>query len=314
VAHRRAVAAEPEARAALAWAQGTGAPVADPLAVALATRIADLGRTADALEIVAPLTAAPIADPDLDAMAALAEAYVLLIRGDGRAALERIDRAAEPREPGYRSTILSMRSFMLTSLGETGPGVEAAERGVALARESDELPLAGSLLLCAQAHLYHDDFDRARERFAEAEREDARVPVQLLRQADTFRGDLAMKLGRPADALAPYARSLASAEAQGNQLQVLFDLLGIANALAELARDAESLEAAGLAEAQGVEVSSVSDFADSSFTHLLGDTAVMTAAERMGAAGDEHVARGRAVPAARRVARALELARTPVPA
>jgi hypothetical protein len=136
--------------------------------------------------------------------------------------------------------------------------------------------------------------------------------VQLMEQADTFRGDFAMKLGRPAEALEPYARSLSAAEAMGNELQVLFDLLGVATALAELGRDVEALEAAGLAEVQGADVASMSDFASLSFSHLLGDTAVVTAAERLGDGAGEYLARGRAVPAGRRVAAACALARAPV--
>ena len=117
---------------------------------------------------------------------------------------------------------------------------------------------------------------------------------------------------RPEEALEPYARSLSVAEARGNELQVLFDLLGVAIALAALGRDAEAIEATGLAEAQGAQVASMSDFAGASSGHLLGDEAIVAAAARLGPAADECLAAGRAIPAARRVAHACALARTPV--
>jgi hypothetical protein len=126
--------------------------------------------------------------------------------------------------------------------------------------------------------------------------------------ADTFRGDFAMRLERPQEALEPYARSMSTAEARGNELQVLFDLLGVATALAALGRDVEAIEATGLAEAQGVDVASMNDFAGASFTHLLGDAAIVAARDRLGDAAHEPLARGRAVPAGRRVATACALA------
>jgi hypothetical protein len=163
--------------------------------------------------------------------------------------------------------------------------------------------------MSAQAHLFHEQLDVSRERFAEAERENVRAPVQVMEQADTFRGDLAMKLGHPEDALESYARSLSAADAMGNELQVLLDLLGVTTALAELGRDGEALEVAGLAEAQGIDVSSTNDSAFALFSHLLGDAAIVAATERLGDASGAHRARGRSVPAGRRVAAACALAR-----
>jgi predicted ATPase len=307
-AYRRALAADAEARAALRWAWSAGAPLADRLAASLAIRLVDMGRNADAMEIVASLVAAPSGDPDADALVALAEAYVRLIGGDADAALACVDGAPEPDDLAVRGLLVSERSFMRTWGGDTSGGVEDAARGTALAREAGSGTLAGALLLAAQAHLYDDDFDGARERFAEAERENARAPVQVMASADTFRADLAMRLGRAEEALEPYARSLSAAEARDNELQVLFDLLGVAMALAELGRDAEAVEAAGLAEAQGAQVATTSDFNSGSIKHLLGDAAIIAAFARLGPAAHEQRARGRAVPAARRVARACALA------
>jgi tetratricopeptide (TPR) repeat protein len=298
------VANEAESRAALRWGREAGWPGADRLAVALAVRISDLGLVADAIELLGPLGGTPTGDREVDALAAAAEAYVLFIRGDPEAALERILAAPEAPDPGTQATVLVLHSFLRTAAGDTAGGVEDMARALALAREADDVALAGMFLLAAQAHLYHDDFDGARAHFAAAERENRRRPAQLMASADTFRGDVAMRLGRPEEALEPYARSLSAAEARGNQLQVLFDLAGIAAALAGLGRDREATEAAGLAEAQGREVAS----AEASFMHLLGDAAVVAAAERLGPAAEELRAKGRAVPAGRRVAAACALA------
>jgi tetratricopeptide (TPR) repeat protein len=306
-AHRRAEANTAESWAALRWARATGRPLADRLAASVGMRMADMGRAGDTLEVLGPLAAAPCGDPDTDTLAAIAEAYVLLIRGEPDAAIERVDRATA-QDVAIEGLRFSMRGFMRTAREDTAGGVEDSVRGSELAREAGAGTLAAALLLEAQALLFHGDFDRASERFADAQRADALVPVQLMTVADTFRGDFAMRLGRPEEALEPYARSMSTAEARGNELQVLFDLLGVATALATLGRDAEAMEATGLAEAQGVEVASMSDFAGASFTHLLGDTAIVTARDRLGDAALEHVARGRAVPAGRRVATACALA------
>jgi hypothetical protein len=90
---------------------------------------------------------------------------------------------------------------------------------------------------------------------------------------------------------------------------MLFDLLGIALALAELERDTEALEVTGIAEAQGTQVVTAGEFASAAFIHLLGDAPVAAATARLGeAAAAERRAAGRAVPAARRVAAACAIA------
>ncbi|HVE31752.1 MAG TPA: hypothetical protein VNC80_16920, partial [Mycobacteriales bacterium] len=81
-AHRRATAADAEARSALRWARAAGAPVADRLGAALGSRLADTGRTADAMEVLGPLLDAPTGDREVDVLAAMAHSYVLMIRGN----------------------------------------------------------------------------------------------------------------------------------------------------------------------------------------------------------------------------------------
>lgn len=88
---------------------------------------------------------------------------------------------------------------------------------------------------------------------------------------------------------------------------MLFDLLGIATALAGLRDDTQALEVAGLAAEQGADIGGPSV---STATHLLGDDALAAADARVGSVrAAELKARGCAVPAAGRVARACQLAR-----
>jgi hypothetical protein len=116
-----------------------------------------------------------------------------------------------------------------------------------------------------------------------------------------------MSSGRPQEALGHYARSLEAAQARGDGLQVLFDLLGVATAFAVLREDADALEVVGLAKAQGVEVGGPSAL---TVAHLMGRDSLVAAEERVGPARAlELTARGHAVPAGTRVSRACQLAR-----
>jgi hypothetical protein len=131
----------------------------------------------------------------------------------------------------------------------------------------------------------------------------------VLRYVDTQLGDLAVARGRPAEALEPYARSLESAERRGDALQVFFDLAGMANALGALARDEDAVEVYALARSQAEDVG---ESAVQLGEHLLGDSWVRSAAERLGGEGEAAArSRGHAVPPGQRVARACALARVP---
>jgi ATP/maltotriose-dependent transcriptional regulator MalT len=167
------------------------------------------------------------------------------------------------------------------------------------------------LMLEAQARLYAGQLDLASERLAEAERVGGPADAMFLWRRHTVFGDTAMLTGRPRDALEHYSRSLEEAQARGNEMQIMFDLMGVAIALADVGEAAEAIEVLGIANKQMAEMGG----ADASAVHLL-DTGGLTAARaRLGAAGaEEQEARGRAVPATARVARACELARaTPAP-
>jgi hypothetical protein len=59
---------------------------------------------------------------------------------------------------------------------------------------------------------------------------------------------LAVRAGRPREALEHYARSIEEADTRGNQLQVLFDLIGGAVALVGIGSDVEAVELAAIAD------------------------------------------------------------------
>ncbi len=116
-----------------------------------------------------------------------------------------------------------------------------------------------------------------------------------------------MQAGRVQEALGHYARSLISAESRGDDLQVLFDLQALANALAALGRDRDAVEVCGLAEGLTAQMS---DVIAAPIEHLFGMEPLAAAEQRLGPAAVERCkAAGRARPATRRVARACELAR-----
>jgi tetratricopeptide (TPR) repeat protein len=227
-------------------------------------------------------------------------------------ALGSADRAvAIASDPMTSALALGERSILHTFRGEYEAAVLDSEHSAEIARGLGPAALSGALLFVAQAHLYAGDLDRAAEQLAEAERIGAPAEASKIRCADTARGDLAMASGRPHEALEHYANSLEAAQALGDALQVLFDLLGTATAFATLGDDAEALEVAGLALAQGVDMSGP---AARTVSHLLGADALVGVEERAGPArAAELKARGQGVPAGSRVAHACQLARARQP-
>jgi hypothetical protein len=112
---------------------------------------------------------------------------------------------------------------------------------------------------------------------------------------------------RPHDAIEHYSRSLEEGQERRNELQVLFDLLGLGNALATLGDDAAALEVVGLAETQ---IAEMGGREATGVEHLLGADEVLAAEQRVGhPAASDLRGLGRAVPAGGRVARACELGR-----
>jgi hypothetical protein len=154
------------------------------------------------------------------------------------------------------------------------------------------------------------------ERISElAEVSDPRNPDQSpqwrLRQfRATLRGDLAVLQGQPTEALHHYARSLELAQQQGHQVQVYWELTWMADAMALSGRDTEALEIAGMAEAHIAELG----VERPPGWHVQDIDRIQESAERIGARATEKLrARGRAVAAASRIARACTLARARQP-
>jgi tetratricopeptide (TPR) repeat protein len=310
---RTAVAADAEAGAAVRWARATGDPLAPPLGAARAVLLTDNGRCREALAVLEPLLEQPSGDPAVDGLALAAHAFTLTVLNRMQEAMASAERAVEiASDADTRAFAFVVRGLVHTFRGEHEASVLDSEQVTALARELGPAALSGALLYEAQARLFAGQLDRAAEQLAESGRIGATAEAKALWHLDTLSGDLAVLSGRPRGAFEHYARSLEAAQARGDHLQVFHDLEGVANALAILQEDTDALEVAGLAEAQGQDVSGPTAVMAE---HLLGEDAVAAAEERVGAAvAADLKARGRAVPAGNRVTRACQLARARQPA
>ena len=300
-------AADAEANKALQWTRRAGDPIAAPLAARRAALLAETGRVREALSVIEPLLENLSGDPDVDGYAFLAHSYVLMVIDRLDDAMRSIGLGLElASDPAVRSLLLGQRSVIQTFRDEHDASVSSAEQSVAVARGLGSAAFGGALIVLAQAHLFAGHLDLAAEQLSEAEQIAAETGGKLLWSIDTVWADLAVSSGRIEDGLERYVRSLESAQARDDQLQVMFDLFGVANALALLHDDDHALETLGIAEAHAIEVSGP---AARAVQHLL-DRDLLTAAERLvGAeAADELKARGHAVPAGRRVSRACDLA------
>jgi tetratricopeptide (TPR) repeat protein len=282
------------------------------IAAARAALLADRGRLREALEVLEPLVQAPTGEPELDALALWAEGLALVSVGQTAEAIDSCTRAlALTTDPTNRVQARSMRGLAHGFRGEHADALRDAEAAVAIARDLGPVPLSGALMLEAQARQFAGELDRAADLQAEAERVGTPVDADFLWRRHTVYGDHALLSGRPADSFEHYARSLEAAEEHDNQMQVLFDLLGVATALATLEDDAQALEVTAMATALMSELGGPGAVA----AHLLGQDTIAAARERLGpvatAAAEQ---RGRTVPVAQRVSRACELARAYAPA
>ena len=302
-------AAEREAAAALRWASANHDPLEQPLAAAYAQLALSLGRTREAGAITELLIVSPPADPEVRWLALAAHSLYLRHAGrydDARRFADQAQRVAPDAKT--RSFALLLRGVSNEYLGHAAEAVKDHAAATALARQLDDPALlAGALCHEAQPFIAARSLDEAAARLDEARTVGAPVDAYALYYLDTDMGDLAMADSRPADALEPYARSLEQALADGFMTQIVIDLSGVAEALAALGHDGESLEAAGMAESLAAEIGAAPD--SFSKEHLA------ALEQRIGPARTAELKqRGRADNPAERVARACQLARSHTPA
>ena len=305
-----ALAADAEVTAALSWARAHDRPLADNIAVRRLAILTSTGRLREALTVLEPLLASPPEDPELRAEALTAEALVNMVMRRLDVALSRIDEALQLAQSPLVLFLTRLGlGLLLPFAGQIEAGVTACREATRLARELGQAPLAEALVTETQALVAAGELDQAARTLEEARRVGEAVNAGALRYLETQLGDLAVASGRPADALEHYARSLEGAERRGDALQVFFDLSGMANALGAVARDEEAVEVHALARSQAEDVG---ESAATLGEHLLGDSWVRSAAERLGPEAEAAVrSRGRSVPPGQRVARACALARVP---
>lgn len=304
--HLAAHAAEREAGAALRWATADHDPLEQPLAAAYALVLLDGGRLREGGAIAERLVASQPADAEVRSLASWAHSLYLSLVGRPDEARRFADEAYRVApDPTTRCRALIGRGICNVAGGHIADAVKDHAEATPMARElNDAALLAAALGFEASALIAARSFDEAAARLAEARVVGTPIDANALPLLDAFLGDLALADGHPADALQPYARTLERELADGSLIQVVAALFSVADALASLGRDAESLEVAGMAESQNAEIGgSTTD--SLFFGHL-------TALEhRIGPARAKQLKqRGRAASPADRVARACQLARS----
>lgn len=307
-----AVDATVERNAAMRWARSAGDPIFGQIAIPHAMVASDRGHVRDAVSTVELVSGDPSPDPDLRALELVAAAWARFTAGQMDAAIQAATQAVELAPTSQaRSHALGIRgTIMVISGDEVEQGVRDTDEAVRLADPEDGAFLVGVLTLNAQAHLASGDFDTATRLLEQADQAAARSDADFIWRRWTLLGDTAAMQGRHAEALGYYAQSLEEAERRRHPMQILFDLLGTALALAASGQDAEAIEVLAIAERHGAEIGGRAGAA----FHMLSGAPLEQAEERLDpaeAAGARR--RGELVAAARRVARTCELCRNPVP-
>jgi predicted ATPase/class 3 adenylate cyclase len=305
--YEAALRADPEIASAIRWASTAGDASAAAMAAARGALLADTGNLREAFAMLEPLVGSPLDDPDVFGQALWAYSWGLAAAGRNDEALPVADRAVTvARGDHNRAMALMSRSLVHGFRGELREGVNDAAEAVAIARRLEPSMLCGTLQMEAQARQFAGELTIAAALQAEAERVGRPVDCHFLWRRHTIYADHAMLSGRPLEALSEYALSLEAAQVHGNEIQVLFDLVGVANALAAARDDQASVEVAAMAEQQMTELGGRT----ASDLEPLGYREIAEARDRLGPDQvEESEARGRSVAAAGRVGRACELAR-----
>lgn len=303
-------AAEREAAAALRWAGANQDVLEQPIAAAYALVLLDGGRVREGGAITERLIVSPPADAETRWLAFWAHSGYLISIGrfdDARLFADQAYRAAPDAKT--RSGALMERGLCDLFAGHIAEAMRNHTEAAALARELDDPAfLAGALGFEAKVLMAAGLRDEAAARLDEVRTVGSRVDANALYNINTGFGDLAIFDGRPGDALEPFARSLEQALSDSNLRQIGDDLFGVAEALAALGQDAESLEVAGMAENHSAEIGAAS-IIPLDYEHLA------ALEQRIGPTGTAELkGLGRAANAADRVARACQLARSHAPA
>jgi predicted ATPase len=304
--HQKALAADLEAAAALRWAQTTGHPLAASLAAARASMLRDSGRLREAKLLLEPLLASPPEDPELRGYVYLVNAWVLTL-GRTDEALHAVEKAlALLTDPTIRAAALITRGTLHLRRGRYQDAILDHERATAIARELGPTALAHALVMESQARLDDEQLELGAQLLDEAEQLGAASGARGPWPAHTIRGDLALLSDQPLKAIEHYSRSLEIAQQEGHAVQVYFDLVGLADAMAMSGRDRDALEIAGIAEAHAAEIGAEGG----AEWHVHGHDHIRESPSRLGPkAAERSRTRGRAVPTSRRVVRTGELAR-----
>jgi predicted ATPase/class 3 adenylate cyclase len=305
--YEAAVRADPEIAAAIRWARAAEDPIAAEMASARAILLADRGHLRESFAMLEPLVKSPPADPVVRGQMLCAHSWALTNVGRVEEALVVVEDAlALAADAENRATALMIRALVAGFRGHHAQAVRDSEEATRIAGSFGPARLAGTMVFEAQSRLFAGDVDSAARILAEAERLGIAADSSFVWHRHTLYGDLAQLSGRPQDALEHYITSLQEAQLRGHEMQILYDLIGVSNVLATVRRDAQAVEIAGVAEQQISELGGP----DATGLHMLATDEAAAAEDRLGpTVAAEIKARGRAVPALSRVARACELAR-----
>jgi predicted ATPase len=299
-----------DAALAVAWAIKADPVLACEIAGLWSFRLLADGQARQGRELIALVEANPRATARARAHVRLAAAKDALGLGDPETTVAIADRLLPEMEvvdPDLVPYLLSTRGKARAYLSDMEGAVSDSATATALERAAAPAGWGGSLLdeVDVLAHAGRTDEAFARlDEFAALEAQRPERPTMFARYQHNLRGDVALAAGRYPEAMRIYVLSMRESAADGDTLQVCFDLGGLARALIDNADFAAGLEAAGMARAASVELWGAATFAD----QIVGAGCLERAESAVGAdrAGQLEAA-GMAVPAGQRLVRAGEL-------